>query len=65
MKSKNYSIFEDSEESVEEYFENNINIFQLGDTIEYITFNQEGYKKYKVILFNNKKILKMLSFTYI
>jgi hypothetical protein len=58
----NYQIYEDSEEYENEidFFEKNQNKLKIGDTIEYIPFNQEGYKKYKVLLLNNKKILKLI-----
>ena len=64
MKHKNYTIYQDNEEYENEFifFEKNKDKIKIGDTIEYIPFNQEGYKKYKILLFNNKKILKLLSF---
>jgi hypothetical protein len=46
----NYQIYEDSEEYENEidFFQKNQNKLKIGDTIEYILLNQEGYKKYKV-----------------
>jgi hypothetical protein len=58
----NFKIYEGDEEYENEidFFEKNQNTLKIGDTIEYIPFNQEGYKKYKVLLLNNKKILKLI-----
>jgi thiol-disulfide isomerase/thioredoxin len=45
---KNISVYEDDRETVESKLESDPDI-QIGDTIEYNTNNQEGYKKYEVI----------------
>jgi hypothetical protein len=47
--SKNYQVYEGEENSVYSELKTNTNIV-VGDTIEYITNNQMGYEKYKVIL---------------
>ena len=45
--------------TVEKELEQNHNI-TIGDTIEYITYNQMGWKKYIVQKENNIKILKLI-----
>jgi len=47
--SQNYQVYEGEGNSVYNEFKTNINI-AVGDTVEYITNNQMGYEKYKVIL---------------
>ena len=54
----NYKVYEGS--SVDDELENNDKI-KVNDTIEYITNNQEGYEKYKVVLVNGKKDLELIS----
>jgi hypothetical protein len=58
--SQNYQVYEGEGNSVYNEFKTNINI-AVGDTVEYITNNQMGYEKYKVIL-NEKgeKKLKLI-----
>ena len=53
---KNWILWEDNDEkdTIESFIKSN-NDIKNGDTIEYITFNQEGYKKYKIIIENNEK----------
>lgn len=53
--SQNYQVYEGGSIQIE--LETNPNIV-IGDTIEYITNNQMGYKKYEVIL--NEKSEKKL-----
>ena len=56
----NYSVYEDEGKSVQEELNTNPNIV-VGDTIEYISDNQMGYKKYRVMLgANNVKTLKLI-----
>ena len=54
----NYKVYEGS--SVDDELENNSNI-KIGDTIEYISNNQEGYEKYEVVLKNGKKDLQLIA----
>ena len=54
----NYRVYEGS--SVDDELEKNDQI-KVNDTIEYITNNQEGYEKYKVVLVNGKKDLELIS----
>jgi hypothetical protein len=58
--SKNYQVYEGEGNSVHDKFKTTPNI-AVGDTVEYITNNQMGYEKYKVIL-NEKgeKKLKLI-----
>ena len=62
MKHINYTIYEDNPDYINEFyfFEKNKIKLKIDDTIEYVTFNQEGYKKYKILLLNNQKILKLI-----
>ena len=53
----NYRIGEG--ESPYEELETNTNII-VGDTIEYTPYNQQGYAKYKVIMDEGKKTLKLI-----
>jgi len=46
---KNYNVYEDDEKSVYDELATNHNIV-VGNTISYITRNQQGYMKYKVVL---------------
>ena len=40
---------------------NNPDNYDVGDTIEYITNNQQGYKKYEVVLDSNRnKTIKLI-----
>ena len=48
--SQNYQVYEGN--SVQNKLKTNPNI-AVGDTVEYITTNQMGYEKYKVILNEN------------
>ena len=52
-------------ECVFEELRTNLNI-QVGDCIEYICNNQEGYRKYRVVLENqtNEKALELISTNY-
>ena len=50
---KNWSVGEP--ESVHDYLEENYDKIEVGDTIEYISNNQMGYEKYKVILDDDGK----------
>jgi hypothetical protein len=54
---KNWSVGEP--ESVYDYLEENNDKIEVGDTIEYISNNQMGYEKYKVVLDDDGK--KMLT----
>ena len=54
----NYKVYEGS--YVDDELENNSNI-KIGDTIEYISNNQEGYEKYEVVLKNGKKDLQLIA----
>ena len=58
--SKNYQVYEGEGNSVHDKFKTTPKI-AVGDTVEYITNNQMGYEKYKVIL-NEKgeKKLKLI-----
>ena len=58
--SQNYQVYEGEGNSVHNKLKTTPNI-ALGDTVEYITNNQMGYEKYKVIL-NEKgeKKLKLI-----
>jgi hypothetical protein len=58
--SQNYQVYEGEGNSVQNELKTNQNI-AVGDTVEYITNNQMGYEKYKVIL-NEKgeKKLKLI-----
>lgn len=47
--SQNYQVYEGEKNSVYKELKTNPNI-AVGDTVEYITNNQMGYEKYKVIL---------------
>jgi hypothetical protein len=42
----------------------NIEVYQVGDIIEYIPNNQLGYLKYRVVLKNNEKTLEILEDIY-
>ena len=56
----NYEVGEGSGRSVESELETNKKIL-VGDTISYISNNQQGYKKYRVILdANGNKALKLI-----
>ena len=58
--SQNFQIYEGERNTVWSELKINSNIV-VGDTIEYITNNQLGYKKYKVISDENgKKGLKLI-----
>jgi hypothetical protein len=58
ISTKNYTVYEPN--SVYELMKTNCNI-NINDTIEYISNNQLGYVKYKVLLDENKnKILKII-----
>ena len=58
--SQNFQIYEGERNTVWSELKINSNII-VGDTIEYITNNQLGYKKYKVISDENgKKGLKLI-----
>jgi hypothetical protein len=58
--SQNFQLYEGRRNTVLSELKINTNIV-VGDTIEYITNNQLGYKKYKVILDENgKKGLKLI-----
>ena len=58
--SQNFQIYEGERNTVWSELKINPNII-VGDTIEYITNNQLGYEKYKVILDGNgKKSLKLI-----
>jgi hypothetical protein len=46
---ENYNVYEDDEKSVYDELATNPNI-KIGDTISFITRNQQGYTKYKVVL---------------
>ena len=54
----NYIVYEP--DSVDDELENNKQI-KVNDTIEYISNNQEGYEKYKVVFKNGKKDLELIS----
>jgi len=58
--SQNYQVYEGEGNSVQNELKTNANI-SVGDTVEYISNNQMGYEKYKVIL-NEKgeKKLKLI-----
>jgi hypothetical protein len=57
---KNWSVGEP--ESVHDYLEENNDKIEVGDTIEYISNNQMGYEKYKVVLDEDgKKGLKKIA----
>jgi hypothetical protein len=58
--SQNYQVYEGEGNSVQNKLKTTPNI-AVGDTVEYITNNQMGYEKYKVIL-NEKgeKKLKLI-----
>ena len=53
----NYYVYEPN--SVDEELQTNQNI-KVNDTIEYISNNQEGYEKYKVVLIDGKKDLELI-----
>jgi hypothetical protein len=56
----NYYVFEDEGKSVQEELQNNNDIV-VGDTIEFISNNQIGYKKYRITLDErNVKTLKLI-----
>ena len=58
--SQNFQIYQGERNTVWSELKINSNIV-VGDTIEYISNNQLGYKKYKVILDENgKKSLKLI-----
>jgi hypothetical protein len=58
--SQNFQIYEGETNTIWSELKINSNIV-VGDTIEYITNNQLGYKKYKVISDENgKKGLKLI-----
>jgi hypothetical protein len=58
--SQNFQIYEGERNTIWSELKINSNIV-VGDTIEYITNNQLGYKKYKVISDENgKKGLKLI-----
>ena len=58
--SQNFQIYEGERNTVWSELKINYNIV-LGDTIEYISNNQMGYEKYKVILDENgNKTLKLI-----
>lgn len=60
----NYTVFENNGNSVYTEFKNNEKIV-VGDTIEYISNNQMGYEKYKVILnVNNIKDIILIQDYY-
>ena len=46
---KNYNVYEDDEKSVYNELATNPDI-KVGDTISFVTRNQQGYMKYKVVL---------------
>lgn len=46
---KNYNVYEDDEKSVYDELATNRDI-KVGDTISFVTRNQQGYMKYKVVL---------------
>lgn len=56
----NYAVYEEDRETVRQELETNPDIV-IGDTIEYITNNQEGYQKYMVISdASGKKDIKII-----
>ena len=55
---KNWSIGEP--QTVYQYLEDNKNEIEVGDTIEYISDNQQGYEKYKVIEEDGEKALELI-----
>ena len=58
--SQNYQVYEGEGNSVQNKLKTTPNI-AVGDTVEYITNNQMGYEKYKVILNENgEKKLKLI-----
>ncbi len=58
--SQNYQVYEGEGNSVYKELKTNPNI-AVGDTVEYITNNQMGYEKYKVILDEkDEKKLKLI-----
>ena len=42
----------------------NIEVYKVGDIIEYIPNNQLGYLKYRVVLKNNEKTLEIMEDIY-
>jgi len=56
---KNYIVVEGYGRSVRAEFETNDAIL-IGDTIEYVSNNQMGWKKYKVIFEHGEKVLKLV-----
>ena len=59
----NYRVYQEDGDSAHGELNSNPDI-TVGDTIEYFTSNQEGYKKYEVILENNVKGLKLIQDYY-
>lgn len=59
----NYTVFEGTNNSVYKEFKTNKKII-IGDTIEYISNNQMGYEKYKVVIKNGVKCLELLQNYY-
>jgi hypothetical protein len=55
---KNWSIGEP--QTVYQYLEDNKDKIKVGDTIEYISNNQQGYEKYKVIEEDGEKTLELI-----
>jgi hypothetical protein len=60
---RNYRVYEDDGDTPYEKLNSNSNIM-VGDTIEYFTNNQEGYKKYLVTSENGNKGLKLIKDYY-
>jgi hypothetical protein len=56
--SQNWIVREPS--SVDQYLEKNQDKIAVGDTIEYISNNQQGWMKYKVVEEDGKKILNLI-----
>ena len=59
----NYRVYQEDGDTPYGELNSNSNI-TVGDTIEYFTSNQEGYKKYEVILENGNKGLKLIKDYY-
>ena len=58
-KSSNYDVCEGSNYTVDDELKLNRKIM-VGDTITYVTNNQEGYKKYKVVLNEDNGTKKLM-----
>jgi hypothetical protein len=55
----NYDVYEGSNYTVDDELKTNCKIM-VGDTITYLTNNQEGYKKYEVVLNKDNGTKKLI-----